>query len=77
MQTIGQRLRHARMANAMEQTELSRRSGVPVVTISRIENDYNKASPRMATVRALCTALDIDPGWLLFGETDDVKKAAA
>lgn len=67
MSTIGQRLRSARLRQALNQEDLAAQSGVPVVTISRIENDHYDM-PRPATVRKLATALTVSPGWLLFGE---------
>ena len=69
MSTIGQRLRTARLRQALSQEELATTSGVPVVTISRIENDHY-GLPRPSTVRKLATALSVAPGWLLFGEGD-------
>ncbi len=67
MSTIGQRLRSARLRQVLNQEELATASGVPVVTISRIENDHYDL-PRPATARKLATALAVAPGWLLFGE---------
>jgi transcriptional regulator with XRE-family HTH domain len=77
MQTIGQRLRRARLRAALTQEQLAAKSGVPNVTISRIEND-RYGPPRPRTVRRLADALGINPGWLLFGEgTEPEGKAAA
>ncbi len=67
MSTVGQRLRSARLRRVLNQEELAAQSGVPVVTISRIENDHREM-PRSGTVRKLATALAVSPGWLLFGE---------
>jgi transcriptional regulator with XRE-family HTH domain len=67
MRTIGERLRSARLRLALSQEDLAARSGVPVVTISRAENDRFEM-PRPATVRKLAEVLDVTPGWLLFGE---------
>ncbi len=67
MSTIGQRLRSARLRRVLNQEDLANRSGVPVVTISRIENDHHEM-PRSGTVRKLALALAVSPGWLLFGE---------
>lgn len=77
MDTIGQRLRRARMSRALTQRELAERSGIPVVTISRIENDHY-GMPRPRTVRELCHVLRMDPAWLLYGEQfPEVKMKAA
>ncbi len=67
MSTIGQRLRSARLRQVLSQEDLAVRSGVPVVTISRIEND-RYGTPRPSTARKLAEALIVTPGWLLFGE---------
>ncbi len=67
MSPIGARLRSARLRLALSQEDLATRSGVPVVTISRAENDRFEM-PRPSTVRKLAQALDVAPGWLLFGE---------
>ncbi|XUB32073.1 hypothetical protein IGJ76_001986 [Enterococcus sp. DIV0175] len=43
-------------------TELSKKSGVSVGTISRIKNDWEgEETPKMETVVKLATALEIDP----------------
>ena len=68
MDTIGERLRRARDRRDWTQEELARRSGVPVVTISRIENDRYGERPRQSTIRRLAEALGVDPAWLLFGD---------
>ena len=69
MNTVGERVRHARLSKALTQGELSESSGIPVVTISRIEND-RYGTPRPRTLRRLSDALDVSPAWLLFGEQD-------
>jgi transcriptional regulator with XRE-family HTH domain len=77
MATIGQRLRDARERRFMTQEELSKASGVQIVTISRIENDRTAGRPRLTTIRKLAEALNEDPGWIMFGESEaDVKPAA-
>jgi transcriptional regulator with XRE-family HTH domain len=77
MDTIGTRLREARQRRFMTQDELADASGVQVVTISRIENDRQAGQPRLTTIRKLATALDVDPGWIMFGETFEEAKPAA
>ncbi len=67
MSTIGERLRSARLRLGLSQEDLAATSGVPVVTISRVENNRFE-TPRPATVRKLAGALDVASGWLLFGE---------
>jgi transcriptional regulator with XRE-family HTH domain len=73
--TIGDRLRKARMRKVWTQVNLAEASGVPVVTISRIENGKGSGMPRQSTVRKLAHALDIDGAWLLLGEDEDSEQA--
>lgn len=68
MATVGERLRFARGRKVWTQEDLARESGVPVITISRIENDRHEGRPRQSTVRRLATALGADPAWLLYGD---------
>lgn len=75
MKTIGERVKHARMACAMTQAELATTTGIEEATISRIES--NKASPRQSTVKKLAAALNADPGWLLVGDQVELGKGAA
>ncbi len=77
MQTIGARLKNARLRKALSQEDLAGVSGVPVVTISRMENAPAGRQPRPSTVRKLADALEVDPGWLLFGDDDPAGKMPA
>jgi transcriptional regulator with XRE-family HTH domain len=77
MHTIGGRLREARLRKVWTQRDLATASGVPTVTISRIENGHTQEGPRQSTIRKLADALDVDPAWLLFGETEWEGKDAA
>ena len=77
MDTLNSRLREARLRKVWTQEDLARESGVPVVTISRIENGKVSGTPRQSTVRKLADALDIDGAWLLFGDTEFAGKDAA
>jgi transcriptional regulator with XRE-family HTH domain len=67
MDSVGERLRWTRQRHVWSQADLSKVSGVPVVTISRIENNRN-GLPKPSTARKLSRALGIDPAWLLYGE---------
>ena len=67
MDTVGERLKWARQRHVWSQVDLSKLSGVPVVTISRIENNCH-GLPKPSTVRKFSRALGIDPAWLLYGE---------
>ena len=75
METIGERLGDIRRRRVLTQAELAHKAGVALITVSRVENGGDDASPRPATVRRLATALGVDAGWLLFGD-EDVKRAA-
>jgi transcriptional regulator with XRE-family HTH domain len=75
LSTIGTRLRAARDSQLLRQEELAERADVPVVTISRIENDRYTERPRQTTIRKLALALGVDPVWLAFGNRKG--KAAA
>lgn len=77
MEGTGARLREARLRKVWTQVELSAESGVPIVTISRIENGHVEGAPRQSTLRKLAGALDVEPAWLLFGEVDWEGKDAA
>ena len=73
--TIGERVRNARLARAMTQAELAEATGVEEASISRIES--NKSTPRPSTIRKLAAATGADPGWLLLGEQADAGKSEA
>jgi len=72
---IGERFLIARRRKALSQKELAKLAKVGVLTISRIERGEFQDMPRPATVRGIATALDVSPGWLLFG--DEMGKAPA
>ncbi len=55
-------LRRIRLAHFLSQAELARRSGLHMLTISRLE--AGRAKPSTRTVRALAEALRIAPGEL-------------
>lgn len=67
---IGQRLRASRERKVWTQANLAREAGVPVVTISRIENGRYAGRPRQSTIRKLAQALNVEPAWLMFGEEE-------
>lgn len=75
MDSIGERVRIARLARAMTQDDLAEATGIMKATISRIEN--NKAVARPSTIRKLAAATGADPGWLLLGEQVDAGKGEA
>src|SRR5688500_5010113 len=65
--TIGERLRQVRNRKVWTQEDLARESGVPVVTISRIENGRHEGQPRQSTIRRLAAPLGVEPAWLVYG----------
>ena len=64
--SLGSRLRSARLEAGMSQAQLSERTGLPKPTLSRYENDH--VSPSIATLRKLCDALGVAEGLLLHEE---------
>lgn len=77
METVGQRLKRLRDRQVWTQDDLAARSGVPVVTISRIETGWSSSTPRQSTVAKLAEALGVTPTFLMFGEDDQELKIAA
>jgi transcriptional regulator with XRE-family HTH domain len=73
--TLGDRLVLARRRRFLTQTQLADSAGVAVVTIARLEREHDAPNPRASTITKLAEALDVDPGWLAFG--DETGKAAA
>lgn len=66
---IGQRLKHARRCRKMSQIELAECIGVSRGVITNIE--LNKVEvPQSIVTTAICSALRIDPDWLIYGEGD-------
>ncbi len=57
-------VRELRLEKAWEQSELSKRTGLSVTTISEIEN--HKTSPRPATRAKLASALGVEPADIAF-----------
>jgi transcriptional regulator with XRE-family HTH domain len=66
MRESGMRLRHARKARGMTQTDLAKASGVKQASISQLETGESK-SFRGATLLSLARALNISPDWLSHG----------
>ncbi len=74
---IGERLLITRRRRALTQKELAERAHVGALTISRIERGEFDEAPRPTTVRGIAEALGVDPGWLLFGDEEEMGKAVA
>jgi len=62
----GQRLRQLRVQRALSLRALGQRSGVSFATINNLENGNRPA--RLATIRKLAEALDVEPKELMKGE---------
>ena len=62
----GQRLRELRVQRALSLRALGERSGVTFATINNLENETRPA--RLATIRKLAEALDVEPKELMKGE---------
>jgi XRE family transcriptional regulator, regulator of sulfur utilization len=62
----GQRLRELRVQRALSLRALGERSGVSFATINNLENGNRPA--RLATIRKLAEALDVEPKELMKGE---------
>ena len=68
MQTVGARLQWARKKHGLTQEQLSKRSGVGLATIRRIEQEQGGFTPQLGKLENLAAALHIRAGWLAFGE---------
>jgi transcriptional regulator with XRE-family HTH domain len=61
--TLGQRLRAARAARGLTQTQLAAMVGVPVSRISKLEIGTTR-QPSFVLLGAVAAALDVSPTWL-------------
>jgi transcriptional regulator with XRE-family HTH domain len=77
MESFGERLRRLRLGEVWTQEDLAGHSGVPVVTISRLETGWEGQSPRPSTVKRLANALGVSARYLMFGEDINDSKLAA
>lgn len=66
--TFGGRLRRARLAAGLSQSDLSERVGIPKPTLSRYENDH--VSPALTTLARLAKGLNINESTLLHHAPD-------
>lgn len=66
METIGQRLRHAREMADKSQEDLASALGLTREAISQIERGQVK-DPSVGRITALAALCDVDPSWLAFG----------
>jgi transcriptional regulator with XRE-family HTH domain len=63
---IGQKLKRARLAKAMNQRQLAERAGVTQTTLVQLEN--NRQEPHPSTLGKLADALDVSPADLIEGD---------
>lgn len=69
MKEIAQRIKQLRVAKGMSQQELADKMGYRSRSaISKIEQDTYDIS--IDTAKALAVALEVDPDYIVFGETD-------
>jgi len=68
-ESFGERLRAARLAAELSQSELSERSGLPKPTLSRYENGH--VLPSLQTLRKLSQALGVTESALLPGSSPE------
>lgn len=74
---LGQRIFQARKrlelrrGRSVSQAEIGKTLGVTGAAVGTWEG--GKKEPDLATIRRLAAALEVDPGWLAFGDEDDVQ----
>ena len=64
----GEKLRSLRRSRFLTRDELAEKSGVARDHIGRLERGEIPGESRMATIRKLATALEVDPAELVRGE---------
>jgi len=69
MVDIGKRIRATRQRRVMSQDDLSKETGMPKASISRLERGATK--PRPSSIRKVAAALGVTPEWLAFGNEPD------
>ncbi|HZK27655.1 MAG TPA: helix-turn-helix transcriptional regulator [Thermoclostridium sp.] len=75
MNTLGDRLRHARKSKGYTQISLAEVIGVSRGVIYNLEK--TKTEPQMIVINAICQTLDINKEWLLSGAGDMEKTSYA
>lgn len=63
MHNYGERIKEARKAKGLTQTEAANKIGVIQQAWQRLES--GKLDPRMSTIVSICKVLDISADWLL------------
>jgi transcriptional regulator with XRE-family HTH domain len=63
---VARRLREARLRAGLTEVELSRKTRIPLRTISAYE--HGEILPGLWALATLCMALGISPGWVLDAE---------
>ena len=67
--TTGERIKQARKAAGMTQTELAEKIGVKFAAIHKYENGL-VVNLKRETIAALAAALDVSPAWLMCMDDD-------
>ena len=70
METLGTRLRQARIKKKFSLPDLHNLTGIPTSTIQKIE-DGRSSHPRGVTLGPLATMLEIDECYLMYGVNQD------
>jgi transcriptional regulator with XRE-family HTH domain len=65
-ETVGERFRHLRLSNGLNQVDFSKSIGISQGSLSEIEK--GKTNPSIDTVIATSKAFGISTDWLLKGE---------
>lgn len=79
MNTLGERLKHARKSKGFTQDSLAKDIGVSRGVIFNLEKD--KTAPQSIVVNAICQVLNVNKDWLLSGSgemenTDKTRQSA-
>lgn len=74
MTTMADRIRDAREAKGLSQSELARKLGVKPQTVQQWEAKTKATGPRRYRLLALAKELDVSPVWIEFGTAKPVGK---
>ncbi len=66
---MGKRLQERRVKANMTQEQVAEQANISTVYLSKIEN--GKVSPTLDTLAAICTAIDVDLGFIISGSQYD------
>ena len=66
---IGCKIKAARIEKKLTQEQVAEQANISTVYLSKIEN--GKVSPTLDTLAAICTAIDVDLGFIISGSQYD------